>query len=62
VSAAFTAGLTYRLSDRWHLHGSFGFSQVKTHLTTNTDGIVRTSNVSFAPTPIIVSIGYSFGH
>jgi outer membrane protein len=62
VSAAFTAGLTYRLSDRWHLHGSFGFSQVKSHLTTNTDGIVRTSNISFAPTPIIISIGYSFGH
>jgi outer membrane protein len=62
VSAAFTAGLTYRLSDRWHLHGSFGFSQVKTRLVSNTDGVIRTSNISFAPTPIIVSIGYSFGH
>ncbi|HEX4153186.1 MAG TPA: OmpW family outer membrane protein [Steroidobacteraceae bacterium] len=62
VSAAFVAGLTYRLTDRWHLHGSFGFSQIKSHLTTDTDGIIRTSNVSFAPTAIIVSIGYSFGH
>ena len=62
VGPAFTAGLTYRITDRWHLHGSFGFSQVKTHLTTNTDGVMRTSNISFAPTAIIISIGYSFGH
>lgn len=60
VGPAATAGLTYRLTERWHLHGSYSFSEVKTHLTADTDGIIRTSHISFAPQALVVSIGYSF--
>ena len=60
VGPAATAGLTYRLAERWHLHASYSFSQVKTNLTADTDGVIRTSRISFAPQALVVSIGYSF--
>jgi outer membrane protein len=61
VGPAANAGVTYRISDRWHLHGSYSFSRVKTDLTADTDGVIRTSRISFAPQVLVVSIGYSFG-
>jgi outer membrane protein len=61
VGPAATAGLSYRITDRWQLHGSYSFSRVKTNLTADTDGVIRTSRISFAPQVLIVSIGYSFG-
>jgi hypothetical protein len=53
-------GLTYRITDRWHLHASYAWSQVKTHFTGDTDGFVRTSYISFAPQALVISGGYSF--
>lgn len=61
VGPAAVVGLTYRITDRWHLHGSYGISRVKTNLTADTDGVIRTSRISFGPQALIVSIGYSFG-
>jgi outer membrane protein len=61
VGPAATAGLSYRLTERWHLHASYSYSRVKTHLTADTDGVIRTSHISFNPTVLVVSIGYSFG-
>ena len=61
MGPAAVVGLTYRITDRWHLHGSYGISQVKTNLTADTDGVIRTSRISFGPQALIVSIGYSFG-
>jgi outer membrane protein W len=61
VGPAATAGLSYRITDRWHLHGSYSFSRVKTDLTADTDGVIRTSRISFAPQALVISIGYSFG-
>jgi outer membrane protein len=60
VGPAVTAGVTYRISDRWHLHASYGWSQVKTHFTGDTDGFERTSYISFSPQALIVSGGFSF--
>jgi outer membrane protein len=60
VGPAVTAGLTYRISDRWHLHASYGWSRVKTHLTADTDGFIRTTDISFGPQALIVSGGFSF--
>lgn len=60
VGPAVTAGVTYRISDRWHLHASYGWSQVKTHFTGDTDGFERTSHISFSPQALIISGGYSF--
>jgi outer membrane protein len=60
VGAAATAGINYRISERWHLHASYSISQVKTHLTANTDGVIRTTDISFGPQVFIVSGGFSF--
>jgi outer membrane protein len=60
VGPAVTAGVTYRITDRWHLHASYGWSQVKTHFTGDTDGFERTSHISFSPAALIVSGGFSF--
>ena len=60
VGPAVTAGLTYRISDRWHLHASYSWSQVKTNLSADTDGFIRTSRISFGPQALVISGGYSF--
>jgi outer membrane protein len=60
VGPAVTAGLTYRINDRWHLHASYGWSQVRTHFTGDTDGFERSTHISFNPSALIVSGGYSF--
>ena len=60
VGPAVTGGLTYRISDNWHMHASYSWSQVKTNLTADTDGIIRTSRISFGPQALVVSVGYSF--
>jgi len=61
VGPAAVAGLTYRINDRWHLHGSYGWSRVDTTLTADTDGVIRTSRIRFGPQALIISVGYSFG-
>jgi outer membrane protein len=60
VGPAVTGGVTYRINDRWHLHASYSWSQVKTHFTGDTDGFERTSHISFGPQALVVSGGYSF--
>lgn len=60
VGAAGTAGIDYRFDGHWHMYGSYSISQVKTDLSANTAGIVRTSTINFAPQVLVVSVGYSF--
>ncbi len=60
VGPAVTGGVTYRITDRWHLHASYSWSQVKTNLSADTLGFERTTRISFGPQALIVSGGYSF--
>jgi outer membrane protein len=60
VGPAATGGLTYRINDHWHLHASYGWSEVRTRFTGDTDGFVRSTHISFGPQALIVSGGYSF--
>jgi outer membrane protein len=60
VGPAVTGGLTYRISDRWALHASYSWAQVKTRFTGDTDGFERTSHISFAPQALVISGGFSF--
>jgi outer membrane protein len=61
VGPAVTAGVSYRITNRWALHGSYSWSRVDTNLTANTDGVIRTSRIDFGPQALVISIGYSFG-
>ena len=60
VGPVVTGGVTYRISDRWAAHASYSWSQVKTDLSADTDGVIRTTHISFGPQALIVSVGYSF--
>ena len=60
VGPAVTGGVTYRVSDHWAMHASYGWSQVRTRFTGDTDGYVRSTHISFGPQALIVSGGYSF--
>ena len=57
---AATVGLSYRLQDHWSLYGSYSMSQVKSDLTANTSGAIRTNSVDFRPSAVVLSAGYSF--
>lgn len=44
----------------WSLNGSWSTAQVKTKLTTNTLGVVRTADITFHPSVFCISLGYTF--
>ena len=60
VGPAAAIGLVYRLPGHWQVEGSYSASQVKTNLTADTDGIIRTTRISFAPQVLVIAVGYSF--
>lgn len=60
VGPAATAGLSYEITDRWHVYASYSVAKVDTQLTANTAGILRTSEIHFWPNTLVVSAGYSF--
>lgn len=57
---AATAGVSYRFMDHWSLFGSYSLSEVRSNLTANTSGVIRTNSVDFHPSAFVVSVGYSF--
>ena len=60
VGPAATAGLSYRIAERWHAHMSYSISRVNTDLVAYTDGVLRYSRIHFGPQALVASIGYSF--
>jgi len=55
-----TVGFRFRLPRSFSAYLSYSFSGVRTHLTANTLGEIRTTNVSFGPEALVASVGYSF--
>ena len=55
-----TIGLSYRIAPRWGAYASYSWTSVKTKLTADTAGTIRTTHISFAPQAFILSVGYSF--
>ncbi|HEV2441024.1 MAG TPA: OmpW family outer membrane protein [Steroidobacteraceae bacterium] len=60
LGPAVTAGLSYEITDRWHVYASYSVARVNSHLTADTAGILRTSQIEFWPMTLVVSAGYSF--
>lgn len=60
LGPAGTVGLSYRAAEHWNLYASYSITQVKTKLTANTAGVIRTSHISFGPQALVLSAGYSF--
>lgn len=57
---ALQAGVTYQIDKKWSVSGTYTTADVKTTVTTNTLGIERKVNVTFAPNVFIFALGYSF--
>jgi outer membrane protein len=60
VGPAATAGLSYTISPRWHVYGSYSISRVNSHVTADTEGVIRTTTIRFGPQALVISGGYSF--
>ena len=60
IGPAATAGVSYKPNANWGVFASYSITRVNTHLTTNTAGVIRTSNIKFGPQALVVSVGYSF--
>jgi outer membrane protein len=60
VGPTATAGLAYRIATNWGVYASYSVSRVRSSLTADTAGAIRTDRVSFAPGALVVSAGYSF--
>ncbi len=60
LGPAVTVGLSYEITDRWHVYASYSAAIVDTKLTADTAGILRTSQIQFNPMTLVVSAGYSF--
>jgi outer membrane protein len=57
---AATAGLSYEITDRWHVYASYSVARVNSHLRAYTAGIERSSDIHFWPNAVVLSAGYSF--
>ena len=60
LGPAVTVGLSYAITDRWHVYASYSAAIVDTKLTADTAGILRTSQIQFNPMTLVLSAGYSF--
>lgn len=57
---AVNAGVSYHIDGPWHAYASVNYAPVKSKLTADTAGVVRTSEIHFNPTAYVLSVGYSF--
>lgn len=60
IGPAITAGLSYKVTDRWHLYASYSVAQVNSKLTANTAGMIRTTDIRFWPNAIVLAAGFAF--
>jgi len=60
IGPAATAGLGWQVAPHFTINASYSFSQVKTHLSADTDGVIRTTHVSFGPEALVIAAGYQF--
>jgi outer membrane protein len=60
VGVAGTAGVSYRLPHNWSVMASYSASQVRSRLTADTAGVLRTTEISFGPQTLVIAAGFSF--
>ncbi len=54
------AGLRWRIDERWFASAKIATAQVKSDLTSNSAGLIRTTTIDFRPVVFSVSGGYRF--
>ena len=59
-SPAATVGFKLTFDPHWHAIASYSYANIRSDYTSNTDGIIRTTNIKFNPAAFVVAAGYSF--
>jgi len=57
---AASVGISWQPKQHWEVITSFNWARVKSDLSLDTAGVVRTTQVSFRPTAFVFAMGYSF--
>jgi outer membrane protein len=60
IGPAATVGVGWQVARHCTVNASYSFSQVKTELSADTAGIIRTTHVSFGPEALVIAVGYQF--
>lgn len=60
IGPAATVGVGWQVARHCTVNASYSFSQVKTELYADTDGVIRTTHVSFGPEALVIAVGYQF--
>jgi outer membrane protein len=60
LGPAASIGLAYHPFERWSFYASYSAAMVHTKLVADTAGLIRTTNIQFWPTTVVVSAGFSF--
>ena len=53
-------GLNLKVNDQWSFSAALSTASVRTKLTSNTLGVLRSADIRFRPTVFVLSAGYSF--
>jgi outer membrane protein len=60
IGPAATVGIGWQVAHHCTVNASYSFSQVKTELSADTAGVIRTTHVSFGPEALVIAVGYQF--
>jgi len=60
IGPAATAGLNFQLTPRWSIVASYSAARVKSNFVAHTEGVARTSTISFGPQTAVLAAGFSF--
>jgi outer membrane protein len=55
-----TVGFVYKFAASWQFDASYSIARVRTHLSADTAGVIRTTDISFGSQALVVAVGYSF--
>jgi len=60
IGPAATAGLNYQITPHWSIAASYSASRVTSRFDARTEGVDRTSQISFGPQTAVLAAGFSF--
>lgn len=60
IGPAGTVGVSGHIGGHWNAYVSYSIARVETDLTANTEGVIRTTHISFGPQAVVLAVGYSF--
>lgn len=60
VGVTGTAGISYRITDRFNINASYDAAVVRSRLTADTAGFLRTSEINFGVRTVVLSFGFLF--